>query len=186
MASTSSREAALERRRALTTGGKNAVSRYSQAPSRVRSASDAKPSRTPGPAGDPVPGAEISRPVARAQASRSLAAPSQAGHRSAAKPVANPSRELVLARREALSKRGKRADSSRDRTRTDVAKAPAAAPATGTKAEHKCKCHDTEPAPARSSSASLSLSSARASGRSSASLGSGSSATANRSSTKKL
>ena len=32
--------------------------------------------------------------------------------------LANPSRELVLARREALSKRGKRADTSKDRTRT--------------------------------------------------------------------
>ncbi len=186
MASTSSREAALERRRALTNGGKNAVSRYSQAPSRVRSASDARPSRTNAPEVASVPAAEISRPVSRPQASRSLAAPSQGGHRSAAKPVANPSRELVLARRDALSKRGKRADSSRDRTRTDVAKAPAAAPATGAKAEHKCKCHDTEPAPARSSSASLSLSSARASGRTSASLGNGTSATANRSSSKKV
>ena len=186
MASTSSREAALERRRALTTGGKNAVSRYSQAPSRVRSASDAKPSRTNAPEVASVAAAEISRPVSRPQASRSLAAPSQGVHRSAAKPVSNPSRELGRARREALSKRGKRAETSRDRTRTDVAKAAAAAPATGAKAEHKCKCHDTEPAPARSSSASLSLSSARASGRSSASLGNGSSATANRSSAKKV
>ena len=186
MASTSSREAALERRRALTTGGKNAVSRYSQAPSRVRSASDAKPSRTNAPEVASVAAAEISRPVSRPQASRSLAAPSQGVHRSAAKPVSNPSRELGRARREALSKRGKRAETSRDRTRTDVAKAPAAAPATGAKAEHKCKCREAEAAPARSSTASLSLSGARASGRSSASLGNGSSATANRSSAKKV
>ncbi len=185
MASTSSREAALERRRALTTGGKKAVSRYSQAPSRVRSASDAKPSRTNGPGVDSVPAAEISRPVSRPQASRSLAAPIQGVHRSAAKPVTNPSRELGRARREALSKRGKRAETSRDRTRTDVAKAPAATPAPAGKTEHKCKCQDTVAPAAHSNTASLSLSSARASGRSSASLGNASSATASRTSTKK-
>ena len=185
MASTSSREAALERRRALTTGGKKAVSRYSQAPSRVRSASDAKPSRTNGPGVDSVPAAEISRPVSRPQASRSLAAPSQGVHRSAAKPVTNPSRELGRARREALSKRGKRAETSRDRTRTDVAKAPAATPAPAGKTDHKCKCQDTVAPAAHSNTASLSLSSARASGRRSASLGNASAATASRTSTKK-
>ncbi len=187
MASTSSREAALERRRALTNGGKKAASRYSQAPSRVRSASDARPSRTSAPAVAAVPAAEISRPVSRPQASRTLAAPSQGGHRSAAKPVANPSRELVLARREALSKRGKRADSSRDRTRTDVAKASGPAPAASApvaKAEHKCKCQETGSAGARSSSPALSLSSSRASGRSSASLAG--TPSASRSTTKKV
>ncbi|WP_235300130.1 hypothetical protein [Synechococcus sp. GFB01] len=46
MASTSSREAALERRRALTDGGKKAAGRFTSGPSRTRSASDARPSRT--------------------------------------------------------------------------------------------------------------------------------------------
>ncbi|MFS6820253.1 CsoS2 family carboxysome shell protein [Synechococcus lacustris Tous-12m] len=36
--------------------------------------------------------------------------------------MANPSRDLALARREALSRRGKRAESGKDRTRSDVAK----------------------------------------------------------------
>ncbi|MCX5944328.1 MAG: CsoS2 family carboxysome shell protein [Cyanobacteria bacterium] len=185
MASTSSREAALERRRALTNGGKKAVSRYTQAPSRVRSASDARPSRTNGPAVSSEPAAEISRPVSRPQASRSLAAPSQSVHRSAAKPMSNPSRELGRARREALSKRGKRAETSRDRTRADAPKPVAAAAVVSAKAEHKCKCHDTETAPVRTSTPSLSLSSARASSRGSSALGSAN-GSASRSSAKKV
>jgi hypothetical protein len=75
--------------------------------------------------------ASVSRP-----SSRSLAVPATP-HRSAAKPVSNPSRELVLARRDALSRRGKRADATKDRTRTDLART---APAPVAKDEHKCNC----------------------------------------------
>ena len=101
MASTSSREAALERRKALTNGGKKATGRYTSSPSRVRTAADARPTRTNTPAPEvaaepvastPRPSTQTSRP------SRSLSAAPAAGHRSAAKPVSNPSRELVLAR----------------------------------------------------------------------------------------
>ena len=148
MASTSSREAALERRRALTNGGKKAASRFTSGPSRVRSLEDARPTRTAAAAAESAP-AVSSAPAAvnRAPAatpSRTLSAPSGAGHRSQARPIANPSRDLVLARREALSKRGKRADNSSDRTRTDLAKATpkvqASAPAPASAAEKPCKC----------------------------------------------
>ena len=49
-----------------------------------------------------------------------LSAPAGSARRSSAKPLANPSRQLVLERREALSRRGKRADTSSDRTRQEL------------------------------------------------------------------
>ena len=121
MASTSSREAALERRRALTNGGKKAANRFTSGNSRVRSLEDARPTRTSAAAAKPA--AAVAAATAPAPTpSRSLAVPSPSARRSPARPIANPSRDLVLSRREALSKRGKRADTSRDRTRTDLAK----------------------------------------------------------------
>ena len=121
MASTSSREAALERRRALTNGGKKAANRFTSGNSRVRSLEDARPTRTSAAAAKPA--ASVAAATAPAPTpSRSLAVPSPSARRSPARPIANPSRDLVLSRREALSKRGKRADTSRDRTRTDLAK----------------------------------------------------------------
>ena len=124
MASTSSREAALERRRALTNGGKKAASRFTSGASRVRSVEDARPTRTAPAMEAPASVAKAAPAVnARAAAShRSLAAPTGSSRTTQARPIANPSRDLVLARREALSKRGKRADTSSDRTRTDLAK----------------------------------------------------------------
>ena len=121
MASTSSREAALERRRAHTNGGKKAANRFTSGNSRVRSLEDARPTRTSAAAAKPA--ASVAAATAPAPTpSRSLAVPSPSAKRSPARPIANPSRDLVLSRREALSKRGKRADTSRDRTRTDLAK----------------------------------------------------------------
>ena len=152
MASTSSRQAALERRKALTDGGKKSAGRFTSAPARVRTAADARPSRTVAPAtpaaASPVSLASSPPPRSAAPAaSTSRRAPSgglsapASSPRSAAKPVANPSRELVLARREALSRRGKRADGSKDRTRAvEVRSAVAVAAAP----EHKCKCQETE------------------------------------------
>ncbi|MFZ9952707.1 MAG: CsoS2 family carboxysome shell protein [Vulcanococcus sp.] len=160
MASTSSREAALERRKALTNGGKKAAGRYTSSPSRVRSATDARPTRTntPAPASS-APAAATPSPAPRAATRPSVelsSAPATA-HRSAAKPVANPSRELVLARREALSRSGKRADRSKDRSRTEAAKeAKSAAPAAA--AEHKCKCQEKKASESASSSRTASLS----------------------------
>ncbi|MEY4297696.1 MAG: hypothetical protein RLZZ423_875 [Cyanobacteriota bacterium] len=160
MASTSSREAALERRKALTNGGKKAAGRYTSSPSRVRSATDARPTRTntPAPASS-APAAATPSPAPRAATRPSVelsSAPATA-HRSAAKPVANPSRELVLARREALSRSGKRADRSKDRSRTEAAKeAKSAVPAAA--AEHKCKCQEKKASESASSSRTASLS----------------------------
>ena len=171
MASTSSREAALERRKALTNGGKKATGRYTSSPSRVRTASDARPTRTntPAPAAEPVsrptPAPAASTPSRRpSRPSVELRSAPAGGHRSSAKPVANPSRELVLARREALSRSGKRADRSKDRSRTEAAKEAKAAAPVAAAPEHKCKCQEKEAAQPRSSArtASLSLDSGRA------------------------
>ena len=147
MANQSSREAALERRKALTSAGKKAVSRHSSAPGRVRTAADARPSRTQEPEAPPAsPRSVAAAPAAsanRAEA-RSLSSPAP-GARRPARPVSNPSRELVLSRREALSRSGKRANTSRDRTRTDLGRATtrgtsAAAPTAS--AQKPCKCQE--------------------------------------------
>ena len=60
MASTSSRQAALERRKALTEGGKKSAGRYSSAPGRVRTAADALPARTVTPPPAPTAAAPVS------------------------------------------------------------------------------------------------------------------------------
>ncbi|MEI7953278.1 MAG: carboxysome shell protein, partial [Synechococcaceae cyanobacterium ELA182] len=152
MASPSSREAALERRKALTSGGKKSAGRYSSGPNRVRSAEDARPTRTNMPVPiSPVSSAPVYSEPTPSRSSRpsrmaeiSLAAPVNGMvSRSSARPIANPSRELVLARREALSRRGKRADTSRDRTRNEEKKASATVVAAAPAKEHKCKCQES-------------------------------------------
>jgi len=158
MASTSSREAALERRKALTSGGKKSAGRYTSAPSRVRSAADARPSRTATPAAAPSTPAVVVAAAAPAavapRPSRSLSAPASTPRRSGGARISNPSRELVLARREALSRSGKRANTAKDRTRTDLGvvrptatTAPAAAPAPAAPANppasKPCSCQDS-------------------------------------------
>ena len=143
MAKQSSRDAALARRMALSSGGKTAENRHSTATGRVRTAADARPSRTQTPA--PQAPAAVSRPepvVAR----RLTAEPSAPRQHTQATRIANPSRDLVLSRREALSRRGKRADTSRDRTRVDVAREEASKPAAAAPAaastEHTCQCQE--------------------------------------------
>jgi hypothetical protein len=165
MASTSSREAALERRKALTTGGKKAAGRFTSGASRVRSAEDARPTRTE--AAPARPSAPVSAPAA-APARTASSAPAASGFSSSAasrhsggRRVSNPSRDLVLARREALSRGGKRASTSKDRSRADVA--AVARPAAEARSEAKCKCqersNDTPAAAPAGRSASFSLSS---------------------------
>jgi hypothetical protein len=67
------------------------------------------------------------------------------------RPLSNPSRELVLARREALSRRGKRADTTRDRNRADVFKARATTASTSTPpAETAAAAPAPQPAPSLS------------------------------------
>ncbi|WP_094586907.1 CsoS2 family carboxysome shell protein [Synechococcus sp. BO 8801] len=136
MARTTSREAALERRKALTNGGKKASAQFMSSPGRVRTAADAQRTRTETvsaapAAAAPAPTPQRTAPTARRGGASSLTSSSAYGHRSNAKPLANPSRNLVLERREALSRRGKRADTSSDRTRQEVMRATkASAPAT--------------------------------------------------------
>ena len=164
MASTSSREAALERRRALTNGGKKAASRFTNGANRVRTAADARPTRTvTAPAA--APRAEVIAASAPSTSDRSrrpaglslsISSGSSGSANRSLKRVANPSRDLVLARREALSRSGKRANTSKDRTRTDLGSirptaTTAAAPAA--EKEHKCKCQERQETPARSSTA---------------------------------
>ncbi len=165
MATKSSREAALERRKALTDGGKKAASRMNASGGRVRTAADARPSRTQ--AAPPAPVATSVATPAPTPA-RSLGTPSAAAARGSSTPkrVSNPSRDLVLARREALSRNGKRASHSKDRTRTDLAKdAPKVASSAPAAPEHKCKCQEHAPeSSSRGETASLSLSSRASSG----------------------
>jgi hypothetical protein len=139
MASTSSREAALERRKALTTGGKKAAGRFTSGPSRVRTAQDARPARSASPsasaAAAPAPARAATPAPARATAdfNRSAASRHSGGRR-----LSNPSRDLVLARREALSRSGKRASTSKDRSRAEVVRPSSEAP----RVEGKCKCQE--------------------------------------------
>ncbi|MDM7953375.1 MAG: CsoS2 family carboxysome shell protein [Cyanobium sp. CZS 25K] len=166
MARTTSREAALERRKALTNGGKKASAQFMSSPGRVRTAADAQRSRTeaerPAPAAAaPAQAAPRSSGPAPRRASASLSAAPASGHRSNAKPLANPSRNLVLERREALSRRGKRADTSSDRTRQDVMRAAKAAPpattAAATSTDRPCGCKDAKAASAAAASSSAGL-----------------------------
>ncbi|MEJ6586133.1 MAG: CsoS2 family carboxysome shell protein [Synechococcus sp. ArSW.bin.68] len=121
MARLSSRELALERRKALTTAGKKASVVVSAGANRVRSFDDARKTRTKA---DPVVAAtsNAATPVAVERPGHQSLTSSSASHRSRVKPVSQPSRELVMARREALSRRGKSADTTRDRNRAEVAR----------------------------------------------------------------
>ncbi|QNG26278.1 CsoS2 family carboxysome shell protein [Synechococcus sp. HK01-R] len=141
MARLSSRELALERRKALTTAGKKASVAAGGKANRVRTASDARPTRT-----DAAAEITATTPVASQSAVASVSAPAAVtlqrapvARFSQVKPQSNPSRELVLARREALSRRGKTADTSRDRNRTDVARQTVVAPASEP-AKKECGC----------------------------------------------
>ncbi len=154
--STSSREAALERRKALTNGGKSAAGRFTSGPARVRSAADARPTRThTAPVAAPAATAVAASPAAAPARAPQLSVPSGPVNRQR-QPISNPSRDLVLARREALARRGKRADSSKDRTRTDVRRpsgsaTPAAAKG-DTTSEQPCQCKGRQERPSNGGS----------------------------------
>ncbi|MEB3334512.1 MAG: CsoS2 family carboxysome shell protein [Cyanobacteriota bacterium] len=167
MASTSSRDAALERRKALVNGGKKAEGRFRSTPNRTRTAADARQTRTeaepvearpsaPPPQATPV-AASRSRAARFSASSPAATAPSPS--RKPTRALGNPSRELVLARREALSQRGKRANTSKDRTRTDVVReTPAPKPAAAAApAPAPCKCRETGQRRAGAEAPSLSL-----------------------------
>ncbi|WP_186584377.1 CsoS2 family carboxysome shell protein [Synechococcus sp. MEDNS5] len=116
MARLSSRELALERRKALTTSGKKSSVAAGDGANRVRTAADARPTRTDAAAAVEPTAPAVAAPV-KPTGSLTSASPSRS---SQVKPQRHPSRDLVLARREALSRRGKIADTSRDRNRADV------------------------------------------------------------------
>jgi len=138
MANQSSRQLVLERRKALSEGGKKAVAANSSTANRVRSAIDARTTRTD--SSSVKSKNNSSKSLSSAQiATQTFSSTSSAQLRSI-KRVSQPSRELVLARREALSRRGKSADTSKDRTRGEISKA---APTTSSKkvdsADHCCE-----------------------------------------------
>ncbi|WP_269616746.1 CsoS2 family carboxysome shell protein [Prochlorococcus marinus] len=142
MAKQTSRQLVLERRQALSQGGKNASVKGSTA-NRVRSSGDARATRTN--SGFVKPNKSMansnnssSQPSTSSfQLSTSGSTSSSRSYRSS---VAQPSRQLVIARREALSRRGKSADNSKDITRVDVErkKVQNAPSYDAKKAEHCC------------------------------------------------
>ena len=175
MARLSSRELALERRKALTTSGKKASVAVAAGANRVRTANDARKTRTNA---DPItaPSTPAVSPVVVQRPRQSSLAAATPNHRSRVKPVSQPSRELVLARREALSRRGKSADSTKDRNRADVARKEASAAAqTSTTAsaspKKKCGCGQSsahKPAALSRQAVTVDLSSKQSSRRSTA------------------
>ena len=139
MARLSSRELALERRKALTTAGKKASVAVSAGANRVRSADDARKTRTNS---DPIAAApsQAATPVATQRPKHQSLTASSSSHRSRVKPVSHPSRELVVARREALSRRGKSADTTKDRNRAEVARKTATTTSTTAPSISKKDC----------------------------------------------
>ena len=139
MARLSSRELALERRKALTTAGKKASVAVSAGANRVRSADDARKTRTNS---DPIAAApsQAATPVATQRPKHQSLTASSSSHRSRVKPVSHPSRELVVARREALSRRGKSADTTKDRNRAEVARKTAITTSTTAPSVSKKDC----------------------------------------------
>ena len=139
MARLSSRELALERRKALTTSGKKAPAAASAGANRVRTASDARATRTNANA-EVQDAAVPAAPVAVSSRRTAGLTPSAAPVRSQVKQKQDPSRALVLARREALSRRGKTADTSKDRNRSEVAKQSSNAAAPVAEQSKDCGC----------------------------------------------
>lgn len=129
MAPQTSREAALARRIALSSSGKSAEKRYSSEQQRVRGADEARPSRTNTtvvPARSNPSSGSAAVPSGRAAVAPQASLRSSSPRNLNRSPIANPSRDLALARREALSKKGKRADTRPDRTRAAANPAPGA------------------------------------------------------------
>jgi len=137
MAKQSSRELVLERRKALSQGGKNAVKASgSSSDNRVRSANDARATRTD--LSVVMPSKTRHNSASKGNFSN-IDSSSNSTARHKVKRVSQPSRELVLARRQALSVRGKSADKSQDRTRGDIAKSK---PTNNTVVETKYCCDE--------------------------------------------
>jgi len=119
MAKQTSRELVLERRKALSQGGKNASLKGST-PSRVRSSHDARATRTD--TAVVKPNKSFVKANNSTNSKTYSSSNTNSGVRFNKNSVSHPSRELVIERRQALSKRGKSADRSKDRTRVDLEK----------------------------------------------------------------
>ncbi|WP_320674354.1 CsoS2 family carboxysome shell protein [Prochlorococcus sp. MIT 1341] len=118
MAKQSSRELALERRKALSETGKKSSSTSGSGANRIRTSADARTTRT----NTSFVKSSNTKSADEAYSITSSSYPSRAVTRKP-KTISRPSRDLVLARRQALSQRGKSADKSKDRTRVDVERA---------------------------------------------------------------
>ena len=122
MAKQTSRQLVLERRQALSQGGKKASVKGSTA-NRVRSSSDARATRTDSTFVKPqntLANSNNSSAQASTSSYQSSTPGKSTGSRSYRNSVAKPSRQLVIDRREALSRRGKAADKTKDITRVDL------------------------------------------------------------------
>ena len=142
MAKQTSRQLVLDRRQALSQGGKNASIKGST-PNRVRSSSDARATRTDAAfvkSKKTLANSINSSSQLSTSGFQSGASGSSTGSRSYKSSVAHSSRQLVIARREALSRRGKSADHTKDITRVDVErkKVQNAPSYNAKKAEHCC------------------------------------------------
>ena len=139
MAKQTSRELVLERRKALSQGGKNASINRST-PNRVRSSMDARSTRTD-QSFVKTKTTMTRGTTSSLSAANNLTSPSS--HRKI-KPVNQASRQLVLARREALSRRGKQADTSKDRTRVEVQKGTSTPLSSSSRANSEHCCTECE------------------------------------------
>lgn len=122
MAKQTSRQLVLERRQALSQGGKKASVKGSTA-NRVRSSSDARATRTDSSFVKPqntLANSNNSSAQASTSSYQSSTPSKSTGSRLYRNSVAKPSRQLVIDRREALSRRGKAADKTKDITRVDL------------------------------------------------------------------
>ncbi len=151
MAKQTSRELVLERRKALSQGGKNALAVDNSKQNRVRSSADSRATRTG------ASNSQNKKEIIRPTSSDITFQLNSSTHNSAVsrqiKRISQPSRDLVLARREALSRRGKTADTSQDRTRSDVSGNKTATVSNPTVITKYC-CDDCKENDAKSSSES--------------------------------
>ena len=122
MAKQTSRQLVLDRRQALSQGGKNASIKGST-PNRVRSSGDARATRTESAfvkTNKSLTNSNNSSSQSSSSSFQSSTSGNSNSSRSYKSSVAHSSRQLVIARREALSRRGKSADHTKDITRVDV------------------------------------------------------------------
>ena len=110
MSKKTSREIALERRKAMSDSGKKAAAYSSTTKDRVRSSQDIQISGTQSSSNNQNISKPATKHIPKTQVNRKSS------------PINLSSKELVIERRKAMSTHGKSAINSSDRTRTDVKK----------------------------------------------------------------